>query len=107
MPEPEVVAPTGEIDMLTVPALREAIAAAAARKPEVLVVDLTEVSFIDSTGLGAVVEAHSRAVRNGTRYAVVVPHGSACAVTLGLSGLRGVMPIYDTRDEAVRELAAW
>jgi anti-sigma B factor antagonist len=101
MPTPEVVAPTGEIDMLTVDELRRQLAAAADAAPEVLVVDLSEVSFIDSTGLGAVVEANARASRAGTRVAVVVPHGSAPAVTIGLAGLKGVLPTYQSREAAL------
>lgn len=101
MAEREIVAPSGEIDLLTVEAFRAAIAAAAAAEPGELVVDLTDVSFIDSTGLGAVVEANARATRAGTRFAVVVPHGSAPAVTIGLAGLRGVLPTYETREAAL------
>lgn len=101
MPEPVIVAPSGEIDMSTVGAFREAIAEATAEAPEHLVVDLSGVSFIDSSGLGAVIEANERAKRAGRGFAVVAPHGGAPAVTIGLAGLRGVLPVRETCAEAL------
>ncbi len=100
MREREIVAPSGEIDMSTVGEFRRVIADATAARPGQLIVDLSNVSFIDSSGLGAVVEASERATRAGRRFALVAPHGSAPAVTIGLAGLRGALPVYETREDA-------
>jgi anti-sigma B factor antagonist len=57
------VAPSGELDLATVGELRSAL-----RRPgdhETLVLDLRDVTFMDSVGVGLVVEEHRRAEREG------------------------------------------
>src|SRR3954463_13533625 len=49
----------GEIDLSTVDDLRAAVTAAAADGVETLLLDLTGVEFIDSTGLGGLLELRS------------------------------------------------
>ena len=51
----EVVAVRGEIDVATSPALREELYAIIDRGARTLVVDLSELGFIDSSGLGVLV----------------------------------------------------
>ncbi|WP_088105707.1 STAS domain-containing protein [Halalkalibacter urbisdiaboli] len=48
----DIVYLTGEIDAYTAPQLREALIPLAEKKGQVIVTDLTEVNYIDSTGLG-------------------------------------------------------
>jgi anti-sigma B factor antagonist len=61
---------TGEIDISTVGELRERLAdLAAAGRP--LVTDLDQVTFIDATGLGALVGAARRAAAHGTTLHVI------------------------------------
>jgi anti-sigma B factor antagonist len=50
----------GEIDLYTAPQLWETIDAAIAGAPHELVIDLSDVSFLDSTGLSVLVRAHKR-----------------------------------------------
>jgi anti-sigma B factor antagonist len=52
---------SGELDLATAPALREHLANALSRCGAALVVDLTDVTFCDSSGLGALVATHRRA----------------------------------------------
>jgi anti-anti-sigma factor len=99
--EPTVIAPEGELDIATVGDFRAALWDAAREGAGAVVVDLSQVSFIDSTGLGAIVELHSRLRRSGRRLAVVAPGGSAPAVLLGLAGLRDRLPISETRASAL------
>lgn len=66
-----------------------------------VLVDLTDVSFIDSSALSALLELQSRLRRVNRQLAVVVPAGSAVAVVLGLTGLRDRLPIYETRQAAL------
>lgn len=49
-----VVLVSGEVDLASAGDLRSALATAAAQRPARLVVDLTAVSFVDSSGLGAI-----------------------------------------------------
>jgi len=53
------VSAAGEIDLSTVGDLRAAVTAAAGDDTEKLLLDLTEVEFIDSTGLGGLLELRS------------------------------------------------
>jgi anti-sigma B factor antagonist len=99
--EPTVIAPEGELDFARVGDFRAALSDAAREGAAVVVVDLSQVSFIDSSGLGAIVELHSRLRRGGRRLAVVAPSGSAPAVLFDLAGLRGRLPIFDTRGAAL------
>jgi len=52
-----VVAPAGEIDLSCSPELRVALQAALKNAPSALVVDLSEVPSIDSSGLATLIEA--------------------------------------------------
>jgi anti-sigma B factor antagonist len=55
-----VVAVRGELDLYTAPLLWETIDAAIAATPHELVIDLTDVTFLDSSGLSVLVRAHKR-----------------------------------------------
>lgn len=58
---------TGELDLSTAPLLEEALAAAEATDATPIILDIDAVSFIDSTGLRALLEAHARSQQNGNR----------------------------------------
>jgi len=62
------VAPSGELDLVTAPALRAALEDAAARRPRRIVVTLGEVPFLDSTGLGAIVHGWRHAADQGIEF---------------------------------------
>ena len=100
MPELTVIASEGEIDVSSVGAFRGALSEAARAGADRLVIDLSDVSFIDSSGLGALLDAHNRLRRDNRQLAVVAPGGTAAAVLLELAGLRGRLPIFQTRDDA-------
>jgi anti-sigma B factor antagonist len=55
-----VVTVRGEVDLYPAPQLWETIDAAMASTPHELVVDLTDVTFLDSSGLSVLVRAHKR-----------------------------------------------
>jgi len=99
--EPTVIAPEGELDIARVGDFRAALSDVAREGAAAVVVDLSLVSFIDSSGLGALVELHNRLRRSGRRLAVVAPGGSASAVLLDLAGLRGRLPVSETRGAAL------
>jgi anti-anti-sigma factor len=62
---------TGEVDLATGQAFRAGLAAAQDKRPANLVVDLAGVTFLDSTGINALVRAHNRAVEDGSTVTVV------------------------------------
>jgi anti-anti-sigma factor len=61
----------GELDISSAPQLEDALAAVEAAKPPVLVIDLRNLEFMDSTGLRSVVSADARAREQGRRLAIV------------------------------------
>jgi anti-anti-sigma factor len=70
-----VVTVAGEVDIATVAQLRERLAALAVSGVP-LVADLDQVSFIDATGLGALVGAAREAAEHGTSlHRLTVPVG--------------------------------
>jgi anti-anti-sigma factor len=99
--EPTVIAPEGELDVARLDEFRAELFDAAGGGAAAVVVDLSRVSFIDSSALGAVVELHNRLRRSGRRLAVVAPRGSAPAVLLDLGGLRDRLPVSETRGAAL------
>jgi anti-sigma B factor antagonist len=101
---PAVIAPTGEIDVARIDEFRAALAEAFDRGGRELIVDLTGVSFIDSTGLGAIVDYHYRLRRDERRLALVAPGGTAAALLINLAGLRGRMTVYESVQAAIAQL---
>jgi anti-sigma B factor antagonist len=94
-----VVALVGELDLYNAPAVREALLDAARRTPRRLVVDLSEVTFIDSTVLGVFVEARST-VGDDHAFALAAP-GLEARRALEVSGLARHFAVYDTLESAL------
>ncbi|MFL5841235.1 MAG: STAS domain-containing protein [Thermoleophilaceae bacterium] len=61
----------GEFDLAALPQFEDAIAAVEAGRPAAIVVDLSGLSFMDSSGLRALVTADERAHAAGRRLAIV------------------------------------
>jgi anti-sigma B factor antagonist len=99
--EPIVIAPEGELDVASIAAFRDALLRAGTEDGTLVVVDLSSVSFIDSSGLGALVDFHHRLRRDSRRLAVVAPGGTAAALLLNLAGLHGRMSVFPTREAAI------
>lgn len=94
-----VVSLAGELDLYNAEEMRSALLEACAGEPEVLVVDLGEVTFIDSTALGVLIEARSRmADRQGFRLAAP---GIETSRALEVSGLDRHFLVHDTVPEAL------
>lgn len=99
--DPTVIAPEGELDLDRVGEFRLQLFHAARDHAGSLLVDLTNVSFIDSSALTALLELQNRLRRINRQLAVVAPRGTAVAVVLGLTGLSDRLPIYETRQAAL------
>ena len=65
-----------------------------------LVLDLSALTFCDSTGLGAFVALHRQATSVGATFALAGP-GKRIADLFALSGIDQVVPVLPTRDEAL------
>jgi anti-sigma B factor antagonist len=94
-----VVQPTGEIDMVNAPTLRATLIEL--DRAEV-VVDLSGVEFIDSTGLGVLVGAAARARKRDGEMRVVCPRPGIRKV-FAITGLDAVFEISADLTEATAE----
>jgi anti-sigma B factor antagonist len=71
----EVLAVEGEIDIATAPRMIAAINEVLADIESPLVVDLSNVVFLDSTGLALLLNARGRVMRRGQGFAIACPGG--------------------------------
>jgi anti-sigma B factor antagonist len=95
VPKRRVVTASGEIDLATAGQLRDRLIAAVLDADVDVVVDLSGVTFLDSTGLEVLVRTNSRLVSAGRRLVVRDPSQRVRRV-LGVSGLDTVLRIEET-----------
>jgi anti-sigma B factor antagonist len=95
-----VVTVTGELDAHSAPALQGQLDPLTTVSGASLVVDLTEVAFIDSTGLGVLVTTLKHVREVDGRLDVVISRARVLKV-FTLTGLDAVIPIHATLDEAL------
>ena len=100
----QVFALRGTMDIATSPTVRAALLEAADRGHHDIIVDLTQLEFLDSTGLGALIGAHKRAKEHGGRIRLVVQDGQILRL-LRITGLLGVFAVYHSLDDALRNNA--
>jgi anti-sigma B factor antagonist len=92
----------GEHDIYTAPALRSRLAELLEGGPGV-VVDLSGASFVDSSILGALLNARQRAVEAKKGFAVCLSPASDLAVrrVFDMTGLTETLPVLASLDQAV------
>ena len=84
----------GEVDVMVVDQVRVALADALSDNPRSVVVDMSDLSFIDSTGLGALVFGFQRARDAGVGFRLARPTSGVRQI-LVLSGLLEVVELED------------
>jgi anti-sigma B factor antagonist len=82
----------GEIDVLNVDQVRVALTEAIAGGPRTIVVDLADLSFIDSTGLGALIFGFQRCRDEAITFRLASPTRGVHQI-LALSGLLEVVEL--------------
>jgi anti-sigma B factor antagonist len=97
------VALHGEIDINTVGEFEQSLERAIIESAGAFVIDLTDVDFLDSSGLSALKRARALLGREDRQLAVVCPRGAARRA-FEVSGTAELFVIYDTREEAVSAL---
>lgn len=98
--EVPVLAVAGEIDVYTAPQLRERLVGLAEPGDGDAVVDLSEVTFVDSTGLGVLVGGLKRFREAGHDMALVVTQPQILKV-FEITGLTSVFSIHPSASDAV------
>lgn len=95
-----VLAVSGEVDVASAPRLRERIVAVVAEGHRRIVLDLDDVDFLDSTGLGVLVGALKRVRTHGGELHLVCTNPRILKV-FDITGLTLVFPMHDSVDAAV------
>jgi anti-sigma B factor antagonist len=96
-----VLAVDGELDLYTAPTLRDHVLAAADDDRHRLIIDLTEVPFMDSSGLGVIVGCLKRVRESGGDLVLVTRPGSPPGKLLSLTGLDRAIPTFASTEEAL------
>jgi anti-anti-sigma factor len=94
----------GDIDLATVSALEAAIDEALIPRPTGLVIDLSEVGFLASAGLQALVATHTN-VSPSAHFAVVA-NSASTSRPIELTGLDQIFELYPTLAEALTAVKA-
>jgi len=98
-----ILAPRGDVDLGSAPELRSALAPVLDGENPRLLLDLSNVGFMDSTGVGVMVNALNRVKEKNGAIAF-------CGVTsrvhriLQIAGLLRALPLYEDRDTALSNL---
>jgi anti-sigma B factor antagonist len=95
-----VVSVRGEVDVYSAPTLRKCLQESMDEQYNDLIVDLTDIAFIDSTGLGVLVAGQNRAGELGGKLSVVCSQERVLKL-FRITGLDEVFAIHPTRDEAL------
>jgi anti-sigma B factor antagonist len=97
-----VIAVSGELDLASSPALQEELDRLAASDSELLIIDLRELDFMDSTGLSVLVRAHQRAEEQGRRLAMVKGPQQVQRL-LSLTGVGDRLTLVDAPEDLLDE----
>ena len=98
-----VVAVTGEIDLFTAPEFKQRMNQPIEDGVERLIVDLSGTTFIDSSSLGVLIEAHRRLKqRNGSL--VVVTTTEPARTVAELYAREGELPALEVRRATLEEI---
>ena len=95
-----LVALEGEIDFSVLSDVRKAIDEASVSNPSWLLVDLSEVSFIASDGLGVLIEAHRKADDDGRKLDLIHPQPHIFGM-LRKTQLTKLFQVYENVDQAL------
>jgi anti-sigma B factor antagonist len=98
-----LVSVSGELDLYVEQELREALAAGAKLDSPMVVVDLSGVSFMDSTVCGILV-AETKMLRRRGADLMLVSNGNRSARVLEVAGIDQVIRVYPTLHAAFQEL---
>jgi anti-anti-sigma factor len=96
-----LVAIQGELDLSNVGDTEQTIDAAIAEHGPHLIVNMADLTFMDSTGLSVLVRVLKRARAKGGEVALVRPQGRVRRL-LTVTGLLGVFPVYASVTDAAR-----
>lgn len=97
---------SGEIDMSNATAVRHEIAAFVTPDDDAVVIDLSELEFIDSAGLHSLVELGNLLSERRQLLFLSAASGSHVERALEIVGMRNSVPVHPSRDEAMEAALA-
>jgi anti-anti-sigma factor len=92
---------TGEVDMSNATSVRQRIAEAVTPEDDAVIVDVSDLSFMDSAGLHAVIELGTILEERRQRLLLSVPHGSQIERSIEIIGLPRAVSVHPDRDRAL------
>jgi anti-sigma B factor antagonist len=95
----------GEMDLYNSYKLKELIMKMIEKKIERFIINLEDVEYIDSSGIGALIYITSTIKKVNLKLAITNVHGSVKKV-IELTKLSGFFPILQTMEEAIRAMEA-
>ena len=99
-----VVSVGGYIDFDVTPGLKKRLVQRIEQGARLILVDLSDVGFIDSTGIGVLVGALKRVREAGGELAVINANENVSSI-FGIVGLENVIPMFGSRADAIAALA--
>lgn len=99
-----VVTAGGDVDLRTAIGLHRAIQAGFQWSP-CLVIEMSQVSFVDSTGLGVLIAARNRAAQSGGTVSLVAPPPLVRKLLAGTQ-LQTHLPVFDTLGQGLSAVTA-
>jgi anti-anti-sigma factor len=97
---------TGEVDMSNATSVRRLISESVTPDDDAVVVDLSDLSFMDSAGLHSVVELNTVLEEGRQQLLLCVPLGSPMQRAIEIIGLPGAVSVHSSRDEAIEAARA-
>lgn len=89
---------SGELDLASSPTLEQALEQATASSPSLIIIDLRDLDFMDSTGLSVLIRAHQQAQQGGHRLGII--NGSRqIRRLLSLTGVADRLTIVDRPED--------
>ena len=95
-----LLAVTGELDIATVPELRDRLTEAIEGGARAVVLDLRDVTFMDSVAMAAILHARTQLGERG-RMAVVLAPDSYTQLVFEIAGLPRCLALFESRADAV------
>src|SRR5688500_16765678 len=93
----------GEVDISTAAQLTEALDASIRDSVGAFVIDLSDVEFLDSSGVNVLVRARAVLEREERALAIVCPPGPARRI-FEVAGITDLLTLFDTREDAAASL---
>jgi anti-anti-sigma factor len=98
-----IVAPSGKLDTISAPEFSKELLSILEKKPKGCIIDLSDISFLSSSGLQALLAGAKKAKNENIKYAVCGMNEMVNDV-FTLSGFDRFIKTFNTKDDAINSL---